>query len=930
MMQRGAAPQVESTSTEALARPSAPTAPNATGLEYERFFAREGIDPFDEIEWDIRSAVIGNEKGHVVFEQRDVEIPKFWSQQATNIVVSKYFRGTIGTPERERSVKQLVGRVVDTITGWARAQKYFASEDDLQAFSDDLKHLLVYQKAAFNSPVWFNCGFEKAPQCSACFINSVQDTMESILGLAKTEGMLFKFGSGTGSNLSAIRSSRELLAGGGTASGPVSFMKGFDAFAGVIKSGGKTRRAAKMVILNADHPDIVEFINCKVEEEKKAWALIDAGYDGSFTGPAYSSVFFQNSNNSVRVTDEFMRAVLDDGDWVTKAVRDGSTMETYKARDLMRQIAEATHICGDPGMQFDTTVNDWHTCSNTARINASNPCSEYMFLDDSACNLASINLMKFVREDGELDPVAFEAACRTMITAQEILVDNSSYPTPAIAKNSHEYRPLGLGYANLGALLMSRGLPYDGDSGRDYSAAITALMHGAAFAQSAKIARDHGGPFAGYDKNREPFMRVMRKHRAALKDINKTHMPKDLFEAAKSVWDEVIELGEQHGFRNAQATVLAPTGTIGFMMDCDTTGVEPDIALVKYKKLVGGGLMKIVNQTVPMALAKLGYTPQQVKEIVEYIDENETIEGAPHIKDKDLPVFDCAFKPARGVRSIHYMGHIRMMGAVQPFLSGAISKTVNVPKEATIEEIQQAYIDSWRMGAKAVSIYRDGSKRTQPLNTSRDKEKAAAVAPVAGPTRRRLPDERNAITHKFDIAGHEGYITVGLFEDGTPGELFLVMAKEGSTISGFADAFAQAISYALQYGVPLQDLVDKFSHVRFEPSGMTKNPDVRFAKSIVDYIFRWMAAKFLSPEAQFRAGVNNREELVTSPEQLPLDVAAAAGASATAVISSAKTSAFAAIKNQEDAPPCSTCGSIMVRSGSCYKCANCGTTSGCA
>ena len=607
-MQRGAGSQVESTSTEALARPSTPVASNATGLEYERFFTREGIDPFDEIEWDIRSAVIGNERGSVVFEQRDVEIPKFWSQQATNIVVSKYFRGTIGTPERERSVKQLIGRVVDTITVWARAQRYFASEDDLQGFSDDLKHLLVYQKAAFNSPVWFNCGFEKAPQCSACFINSVQDTMESILTLAKTEGMLFKFGSGTGSNLSAIRSSRELLAGGGTASGPVSFMKGFDAFAGVIKSGGKTRRAAKMVILNADHPDIVDFINCKVEEEKKAWALIDAGYDGSFTGPAYSSVFFQNSNNSVRVTDEFMRAVLDDGDWTTKAVRDGAPVETYKARELMRQIAEATHICGDPGMQFDTTVNDWHTCPNTARINASNPCSEYMFLDDSACNLASINLMKFVGEDGELDPIAFEAACRTLITAQEILVDNSSYPTPAIAKNSHEYRPLGLGYANLGALLMSRGLPYDGDSGRDYAAAITALMHGAALAQSAKVARDHGGPFAGYEKNREPFLRVMRKHRAALKDINKTHMPKDLFEAAKNVWDEVIELGEQHGFRNAQATVLAPTGTIGFMMDCDTTGVEPDIALVKYKKLVGGGLMKIVNQTVPMALAKLGYT----------------------------------------------------------------------------------------------------------------------------------------------------------------------------------------------------------------------------------------------------------------------------------------------------------------------------------
>jgi len=921
---------IDSTSPQVVARAPGTAPAGVTGLEFERFFSREGLDPFDEVEWEMRSAVIGNEKGEVVFEQRDVEIPRFWSQQATNIVVSKYFRGQVGTPERERSVKQLIGRVVETITGWARNQQYFAGEDDLQAFSDDLKHLLVYQKAAFNSPVWFNVGFEKAPQCSACFINSVEDTMESILGLAKTEGMLFKFGSGTGSNLSAIRSSQELLAGGGTASGPVSFMKGFDAFAGVIKSGGKTRRAAKMVILNADHPDIEEFINCKVEEEKKAWALIDAGYDGSFTGPAYASVFFQNSNNSVRVTDEFMRAVLDDGEWTTRGVRDGAPMGTYKARNLMRQIAEATHICGDPGMQFDTTVNDWHTCPNTARINASNPCSEYMFLDDTACNLASINLMKFLNDAGELDPVGFEAACRTLLTAQEILVDNSSYPTTAITRNSHDYRPLGLGYANLGALLMSKGLPYDSDAGRDYAGAITALMHGAGFAQSAKIARDHGGPFAGYAQNREPFLRVMRKHRAALKDIDRTHVPDELIRAARDVWDEVLELGTEHGFRNAQATVLAPTGTIGFMMDCDTTGVEPDIALVKYKKLVGGGLMKIVNGTVPMALQKLGYTAQQIKEIVEYIDENDTIEGSPHIKDAHLPVFDCAFKPARGVRSIHYMGHIKMMGATQPFLSGAISKTVNVPKDATVEEIQQAYIDSWRMGAKAVSIYRDGSKRTQPLNTARDKGAGPAEQAAAKPARRRLPDERHALTHKFDIAGHEGYITVGLFEDGQPGEIFLVMAKEGSTISGFADAFAQAISYALQYGVPLQDLVDKFSHVRFEPSGMTRNPDVRFAKSIVDYIFRWMASKFLSQDAQFRAGVNVSDVLVTSPEQLPLDVAAAAGASATAAISSKTMSSFAAIQNQEDAPPCSTCGSIMVRSGSCYKCSNCGTTSGCA
>ncbi len=851
-----------------------------SGLEFPRYFSNAGTDPFDEVEWELRDAIIGNERGKVVFEQRGVEMPKAWSQQATNIVVSKYFRGHVGSPERESSVKQLIGRVVDTITGWAKKQDYFATDQALSAFSDDLKHLLVHQKAAFNSPVWFNCGFEKAPQCSACFINSVDDTMDSILGLAKTEGMLFKFGSGTGSNLSAIRSSRELLAGGGTASGPVSFMKGFDAFAGVIKSGGKTRRAAKMVILNAEHPDIVEFINCKVEEEKKAWALIDSGYDGSFNGVAYSSVFFQNSNNSVRVTDEFMRAVLDDGVWQTRAVTSGDVVETYKARDLMRLIAEGTWVCGDPGMQFDTTVNEWHTSPNTARINASNPCSEYMFLDDSACNLASINLMKFVKDDGEFDVDGFKAACRTLITAQEILVDNSSYPTKAIEKNSHAYRPLGLGYANLGALLMSRGLPYDSDTGRDYAGAITAVMTGEAYAQSARVARDHGGPFAGYAHNREPFLRVMRKHRDAIKDINQKNVPADLYAGAKQSWDEAVELGEDFGYRNAQATVLAPTGTIGFMMDCDTTGVEPDIALVKYKKLVGGGMMKIVNQTVPMALRKLGYTAVQVAEIIHYIDEQETIEGAPHLLERDLPVFDCAFKAANGERSILYMGHVKMMGATQPFISGAISKTVNVPKDATVEEIEQAYLESWRLGAKAISIYRDGSKRTQPLNTSRDAiattanvsgvskdaiDQAVAAAMAARtPVRRKLPDERQAITHKFDIAGHEGYITVGLFEDGMPGEIFLVMAKEGSTISGFADAFAQAISYALQYGVPLASLVDKFSHVRFEPSGMTRNPDVRFAKSIMDYIFRWMASKFLSPEAQFAAGVNNRDEAVSA------------------------------------------------------------------
>ena len=937
-MPRGAAQEHESQNihSQSMALEPDDTAP---GIEFPRYFSREGIDPFDEVEWELRSAVIANEKGETVFEQRDVEIPKTWSQQATNIVVSKYFRGQVGTPEREQSVKQLIGRVVDTITGWAQRQRYFVSDDDLQAFSDDLKYILVHQKAAFNSPVWFNCGFEAAPQCSACFINSVDDTMESILTLAKTEGMLFKFGSGTGTNLSSIRSSKEVLAGGGTASGPVSFMKGYDAFAGVIKSGGKTRRAAKMVILDIDHPDIVEFINCKVEEERKAWALIDAGYDGSFTGPAYASVFFQNSNNSVRVSDDFMRAVLDDGEWHTHAVRDGRVMDTYRARDLLHMVAEGTYVCGDPGMQFDTTINDWHTCSNTARINASNPCSEYMFLDDSACNLSSLNLMQFLteEEDGEcdLDVESLRAAVRTLTTAQEVIVDNASYPTPSIEKNSHAYRPLGLGYANLGALLMSRGVPYDSDEGRDYAATITALMTGDAYAQSARIARDHGGPFSGYSENRDPFLRVMRKHRAALKDVDGARVPRGLYAAAADAWDTAVELGEQHGYRNAQATVLAPTGTIGFMMDCDTTGVEPDIALVKYKKLVGGGLMKIVNQTVPMALTKLKYSDEQVKAIVEYIDEHETIEGAPHLDPEHLAVFDCAFKPANGQRSIHYTGHIRMIGATQPFISGAISKTINVPTEATVEQIEQAYIDAWRLGTKAVSIYRDGSKRTQPLNTSNSAQTGAAIAASAGisqPVRRKLPDERHALTHKFEIAGHEGYITVGLFEDGSPGEIFLVMAKEGSTISGFADAFAQAVSYALQYGVPLQVLVDKFSHVRFEPSGLTKNPDVRMAKSIVDYIFRWMATKFLSTKAQYQAGVNLREDVEDDAEGKQLTFAETVDDTTTTdAASDASGSATPyAIQNDQDAPPCSTCGAIMIRNGACYKCVNCGATSGCA
>jgi ribonucleoside-diphosphate reductase alpha chain len=913
---------------------TAPHAEKRAGLSFRRHFTRAGRHPYDEITWELRSAVINDERGQPVFEQHGIEVPSTWSQTATNIVASKYFRGQMGAPDRERSVRGLISRVVDTIRGWAEAQGYFATPEDLQAFSDELTHLLVQQKTAFNSPVWFNVGIEKHPQSSACFINAVQDTMESILGLARTEGMLFKFGSGTGSNLSSIRSSKEPLAGGGTASGPVSFMRGYDAFAGVIKSGGKTRRAAKMVILNTDHPDIVEFVNCKADEEKKAWALIDAGYDGAFNvrGGAYDSVFFQNANHSVRVTDEFMRAVTEDHEWQTKYVISGQPCETLRARDLMKMMAEAAWQCGDPGIQYDTTVNDWHTCPNTARINGSNPCSEYMFLDDTACNLASLNLMKFVGEDGEFDVEDFRAACRTVITAQEILVDNSSYPTPAIDRNSHDFRPLGLGYANLGVLLMDRGLPYDSDEGRAYAAAVTALMHGEAYAQSARVASAMG-PFAGHAKNAEPMLRVIDKHRKHAHMIDSSLVPKALLQASLDVWDEAYALGAQHGYRNSQVTVLAPTGTIGFMMDCDTTGIEPDIALVKYKKLVGGGVMKIVNQSVPGVLKKLGYTPIQVEDILRYVDEREMIEGAPHLKDEHLAIFDCAFPPRDGKRSIHWMGHIKMMAAVQPFLSGAISKTVNMPTDATPEDIQQAYVEGWKLGLKAIAVYRDGCKRSQPLSTSKEEAKGTAEAPAAvaaaptaegRPARRKLPDERHAITHKFQIAGHEGYITVGMYEDGKPGEIFLVMAKEGSTISGLMDAFATSISMALQYGVPLEALVEKFSHVRFEPSGFTKNPEIPYAKSITDYIFRWLASKFLSAERQEAVGVQHSESSL-KPHSGPV--------TAVSVHSDRAPEApapGAAMRAQSDAPPCHYCGSIMIRNGTCYRCANCGSTSGCS
>jgi ribonucleoside-diphosphate reductase alpha chain len=963
------------------------------GLRIKRLFTKPGFHPFDEIEWELRTTTIQNEKGQVIFEQRNVEVPRDWSQTATNIVASKYFHGKLGTAEHESSVKQLISRVADTIAQWGVEGGYFRGEEDAKAFHDELLHLLVRQKASFNSPVWFNCGLwhkyrrtgaggafywdpatgdikketeaYRHPQCSACFINSVQDNLESILELAKTEGMLFRYGSGSGTNFSPLRSSAEALSGGGMASGPLSFMKGYDAFAGVIKSGGKTRRAAKMVILNIDHPDIEEFIQCKVKEERKAWALVDAGYDPSLGGEAYGSIFFQNANNSVRVTDDFMRAVIEDKDWVTHRITTGEPAKSYRARDLMQKIAGAAWQCGDPGMQFHTTVNKWHTSKATAPINASNPCSEYMFLDDSACNLASLNLMKFLSPDGKFDVEAFRHAVDVMITAQEILVDNASYPTAKIARNSHDFRPLGLGYANLGAVLMASGLLYDSDAGRDVAAAITAVMHGEAYLQSSRIAEEIS-PFAGYAVNRDPFLGVISLHRQSLQNINPRNVPPNLWDAAKKTWDDCLASGMKHGYRNAQVTVLAPTGTIGFMMDCDTTGIEPDLALVKYKKLVGGGLIKIVNSVVPTALLKLGYREEQAAEIVNYIDQHGTIEGAPGLKPEHLPVFDCSLKPANGKRSIHYMGHVRMMAAVQPFLSGAISKTVNMPEEATVDEIANVYTEGWRLGLKAIAIYRDGSKRVQPLNTSKKEpevskrqagaeppatppaekkhaSKAKVPAPVtekssepdtaskstAGtpkPYRRKLPDERNANTHKFSVGAHEGYLTVGLYDEGQPGEIFITMAKEGSTVSGLMDSFATAVSLALQYGVPLRVLCDKFSHMRFEPSGWTNNPKIHFAKSIMDYIFRWLAYKFLPKDAQPQEDASvaslNGTEIEKAAGLANQFTHAAAGPSAAVL------PGLAGAVHSEDAPSCSDCGAIMVRNGAWYRCANCGSTTG--
>ena len=912
------------------------------GLRFERFFTAPGSHAYDSIEWERRTAGITGEKGQVIFEQKDVEVPRSWSQLAINVVAQKYFRGAADTPERETSVRQIIDRVVDTLAKWGREGGYFAGEEDAENWAEELRFLLVTQQASFNSPVWFNIGVPgRSQQGSACFINSVQDSMESILDLVKTEGMLFKFGSGTGTNLSVLRSSREQLSGGGTASGPVSFMKGYDSFAGSIKSGGTTRRAAKMVILNADHPDVLDFIRCKAEEEKKAWALIEAGYNVGFNVPggAYDSVQFQNANNSVRVSDEFMKAVESDKEWETKAVVGGRTVDTYKARNLWREIADATWICGDPGLQFDTTIQDWNVVPNTGRINATNPCSEFVFLDDTACNLLSLNLMKFQSEDGTFNVDRFKRAVDICFTGQEILVSNASYPTPAIGKNSEALRPLGLGYANLGALLMSMGLAYDSAEGARFAGAVTAIMTGEAFAQSARTAQVKG-PFSEFAKNREPMLRVMEKHRQAAHQLSTSPESAEVVDAARVTWDEAVKLGRAHGYRNAQATVLAPTGTIGLMMDCDTTGIEPDLALVKYKKLVGGGLLKIVNGTVPAALRKLGYDEHQVKEIVIFIDENDTIEGAPHLAEEHLKVFDCAFKPVNGTRSIAPMGHVRMMAGIQPFISGSMSKTVNLPTDATVEDIEQTYFESWKLGLKCIAIYRDGCKRSQPLSTSRDKEKAAPVEVEYRAMRRKLPDERKAVTHKFDIQGHEGYLTVGLFEDGTPGELFVTMAKEGSTISGLMDAFATQTSYALQFGVPVKFMVDKFSHMRFEPSGFTKNKEIPIAKSIVDYIFRWMASHFLPLEAQDEVGIIRREPAPVADPIVPSAPAGSSKETQTAtelkVIASPVTNGNGGGTFQRiafvnsDAPACADCGAITVRSGSCYKCLNCGATTGCS
>jgi ribonucleoside-diphosphate reductase alpha chain len=987
-----------------------------TPLEVQPTFCPTDVDsPFDTTEWDLRTAAIKGEDGKVLFEQTACEIPAAWSQLATNVVVSKYFYGEIHTPEREHSVKQLVHRVARTIADWGIKDGYFKTKQDGENFYRDLAWLCVHQHGAFNSPVWFNVGlynqygvkgapcnwrWDEAkrdvvvpdnpyefPQGSACFIQSVRDNMEDIMDLARSEAMLFKFGSGTGTDLSTLRSQREKLAGGGKPSGPLSFMRVYDQVAAVVKSGGKTRRAAKMQSLKVHHPDIMEFIECKSKEEKKARVLIEkGGYDANFNGEAYSSILFQNANLSVRLSDEFMEAVQRDDTWTTRWVTDSSKAgPSFKAREVINRMAECAWQCGDPGVQYDTTINRWHTCPNSGRINASNPCSEYMFLDDTACNLASINLMKFRKPDGHFDVERFSAACRVFFIAQEILVDHASYPTQRIARNSHLFRPLGLGYSNLGSMLMANGLAYDSDAGRGLCGALTAILHGTANRTSAELAAAVG-PFEGFAANREPMLNVMQMHRDAVEKIDPS-CPAYLHDAARRVWNEVLEGGRRHGYRNAQATVLAPTGTISFLMDCDTTGIEPDIALVKYKQLAGGGMLKIVNQTVPLALRTLGYDEPTVENVLAYIDKNDTIEGAPGLKSNHLCVFDCAFKPRLGERSIAWEAHVKMMAAAQPFISGAISKTVNMPRETTPADIAGSYIEGWRMGLKALAIYRDGSKESQPLSTSTEGDKAAAKT-TAAPRRERLPDTRRSVTHKFSVGGHEGYITVGLYDDGRPGELFITMAKEGSTIGGLMDAFGTAVSMSLQYGVPLEVYAKKFSHTRFEPWGYTKNPDIPVAKSLVDYIFRWMATEFipgyreanrpaghgdggggeaaaagdseseLKPAAMKASGLADGHgkttsgKVTTNGEAKSVTKQSATrpkAGGATAVLSdravllekaglkmAVDPSASATDREgqfasfQIDAPACDNCGAITVRNGNCYLCHNCGNSMGCS
>ena len=987
--------------------------PPQKGLTINRVFSSEDQQPFDSSKFELRTAAIKNHKGEAIFQQDQVEFPVSWSQLATNVVSSKYFYGDLKSEGdspaeggREHSLKQLIHRVTRTIADWGVEQHYFASPEDGERFYDELTWLCVNQYAAFNSPVWFNVGLNQQygvrdtgdktiyawdkksgkvvavdpyerPQASACFIISVGDSIDDIWQLMGESARLFKYGSGVGADWSKLRSTREKLSGGGQPSGPVSFMKVQDATGGTIKSGGKTRRAAIMQTLKCWHPDIMQFVTAKQEEEKKAWALIEEGYDGSFNGPAYGSVAFQNVNQSVRATDEFMQAAVDGKSFALRAAQDGRPLDTMEARHLLYKISEGTYVCGDPGMQYEDTIQKWHTVKNTGPINSSNPCSEYMHLDNSACNLASLNLRKFQNEDGSFNVERFRAATRAVITAMEILVDNAGYPSREIAKNSHDYRPLGLGFANLGALLMAMGLPYDSDEGRAVAGAITAIEHGEAYARSAEIAGNEKiGPFSGYKKNRKPMLDVMRMHRDAVQDIH-PNCPGYLLEAARETMDRCVALGEQYGYRNAQATVLAPTGTIAFMMDCDTTGIEPDIALVKYKLLAGkgDGLLKIVNKTVEVALERLGYSEEEQQAILAYVEDKDTIEGAPHLKDDHLPVFDCAFKPFNGKRSIHHMGHIKMMAACQPFISGAISKTVNLPEECTVEEIMDAYVQGWKLGLKAVAIYRENSKRSQPLATSKGgNTKGKDIAESSGdgamkepelaekviekiiykPIRKRLPDERPSVTHKFSIAGHEGYLHIGLYPDtGMPGEIFITMAKQGSTIAGLMDAFATAISIAMQYGVPLEDLCNKFSHTRFEPSGFTNNKQIPIAKSVMDYIFRYLALKFIGQQKEEEAvnpteavaDVVDRSGPAQDQTQMTLDFEAPdklvgqtlevfmgtmdRQEGSEAMISQPVLKSSATFRNQSDAPPCSVCGTITVRAGACYSCPSCGASTGC-